>query len=230
MTLQKTVLYFSGCPRCGGVVFEAERFPASNRDFHKSCATCKSCNHKLDAQSLHSGPDHEIYCGGCYSRTFGGVGYRGGIGGSNWLDENANVLLRPCQNVDTRTIKAHGDPDACRRCNGRVFELERISSRSGIWHKQCFSCRGCSVTLTSTLTNGLEGPDKEIYCKSCFSRDFGDEYAKPLTFSNTKLIKASSGEHGCPRCRGVVFEAEKVIAGENVWFHKVKKSRKFHLC
>ena len=44
---------------------------------------------------------------------------------------------------------------------------------------------------------------------------------KPLTYSDTKKILPSSGEHGCPRCRGVVYEAEKIIAGENVWFHKV---------
>ena len=41
--------------------------------------------------------------------------------------------------------------------------------------------------------------------------------AKPI---DTKSIQASSGERGCPRCGGAVFEAEKVVAGESVRFHK----------
>ena len=41
-----------------------------------------------------------------------------------------------------------------------------------------------------------------------------------MTYSDTKKILAASGEHGCPRCSGVVYEAEKVVAGESVWFHQ----------
>jgi Zn finger protein HypA/HybF involved in hydrogenase expression len=89
-----------------------------------------------------------------------------------------------------------------------------------VWHKQCFNCNGCGTTLTSSLVSGFEAPDNEIYCKTCFEKNFGLG-SKPLTFSDTKTIKALAGENGCPRCGGAVFEAEKILAGEHVWFHKV---------
>jgi hypothetical protein len=156
---------------------------------------------------------------GCYSRKYGGAGYRSST--SNWLDEGSNVLLRPCQNVDTAKIRIRGDPDSCRRCGGKVFDLERVTSKHFVWHKQCFNCKSCNATLTSTLVSGIEASDGDIYCKACHVRDFG-EAGKPLTYSDTRVIRPSAaGERGCPRCRGVVFEAEKVVAGENVWFHKV---------
>ena len=157
--------------------------------------------------------------------------------GKRWLDESSSMYYRPCQNVDTQSIKyellyivnvsvlienifrIEGDPESCRKCGGKVYNLERISSKTGIWHRQCFNCNGCSATLTSTLVSGFEAPDKELYCKTCFTKRFG-EGTKPLTYSDTKAIRASTGEHGCPRCGGAVFEAEKVVAGENVWFHR----------
>lgn len=117
---------------------------------------------------------------------------------------------------------SRGDPDACHRCSGKVYDLERVTSKSATWHKQCFSCKGCGGTLTSTLAYGFEAPDSEIYCKTCFVKNFG-EGTKPLTYSDTKLLRAAAGEHGCPRCGGSVFEAEKVVAGEKAWFHKVSQ-------
>lgn len=208
----------NGCPRCHGAVFEAEKLKANNSVFHIRCATCRSCNHKLDACSLCCGSDGEIYCEGCYSRKFGGAGYRGAHG-NRWLDEKANIHLRPCQNVDTSLVKVPGDPNSCHKCQGKVYDLEKVFSKSAVWHKQCFRCNGCKSTLTSTLVYGYEAPDNEIYCKSCFIKNFG-EGTKPLPFSDTGLIRAAGTEIGCPRCHGVVFEAEKVVAGDKVWFHQ----------
>ena len=41
------------------------------------------------------------------------------------------------------------------------------------------------------------------------------------------MIPAGPGEVGCPRCGGAVYEAEKVVAGENVWFHKARNKSTF---
>ena len=43
-------------------MYEAEKFVANERFFHRSCATCKSCAHKIDSTNLSCGPDGEIYC------------------------------------------------------------------------------------------------------------------------------------------------------------------------
>ena len=202
-------------------MYEAEKFVANERFFHRSCATCKSCAHKIDSTNLSCGPDGEIYCEACYSREFGGsAGYRGSLG-KRLIDASSAAHFRPCQNVDTRSVPAENEESACRKCSGKVYALERISSKAGNWHKQCFNCNGCGATLTSTLTSAFGGQDGEVYCKACFGKTFGDATAaKPMTHWDTKSIRASSGERGCPRCGGAVFEAEKVVAGESVWFHK----------
>ena len=37
----------TGCPRCGGAVFQAEEIIESGRCYHKQCFTCKSCQKNL---------------------------------------------------------------------------------------------------------------------------------------------------------------------------------------
>ena len=41
--------------------------------------------------------------------------------------------------MDTGKIKFEGDPDSCKKCGGKVYDLERICSKSAVWHKQCFA-------------------------------------------------------------------------------------------
>ena len=46
------------------------------------------------------------------------------------------------------------------------------------------------------------------------------EGSSPTIYFDPKLIQPGKGEKGCKRCQGVVFELEKVVAG-NHWFHQV---------
>ena len=64
-----------------------------------------------------------------------------------------------------------GDRNTCPRCYGKVFEAERMVTRVGNYHKNCFSCIECNKKLDSTTC--CEGPDAEIYCESCYSFEFG---------------------------------------------------------
>ncbi len=79
------------CPRCGGVVFEAEKTTSpKGYAFHIKCLTCKVCCKRLDAGSVcvGAGTDPEIYCKGCYCRLYGGgTGYRGGNLSEQWIDD-----------------------------------------------------------------------------------------------------------------------------------------------
>jgi hypothetical protein len=46
--------------------------------------------------------------------------------------------------ADSATIPAaEGAADRCPRCAGKVFDAERLSMRSGQYHKKCFSCAEC---------------------------------------------------------------------------------------
>ena len=46
------------CPRCGGVVFEAEKAATSSKGnpFHAKCLTCAACAKRLDPGSVCAGP------------------------------------------------------------------------------------------------------------------------------------------------------------------------------
>ena len=43
-----------------------------------------------------------------------------------------------------------GDKATCPRCEGKVFEAERMVTRVGNFHKNCFSCIECNKKLDST--------------------------------------------------------------------------------
>ena len=98
------------CPRCQGAVFHAEEVWAKGRAFHRACSTCVRCNKRLDSLSLNSGPDGEIYCKTCHETHFGS--HKG----------------QPRSYTDVKSMKANLDEVAekCVRCQGKVFDLEKV--------------------------------------------------------------------------------------------------------
>ena len=70
--------------------------------------------------------------------------------------------MRPCQNIDPSKLKVDVEAgqchyyavihkivneilqltESCRKCQGKVYDMERITLKSGIWHRQCFTCEG----------------------------------------------------------------------------------------
>ena len=53
--------------------------------------------------------------------------------------------------MDVKAIPGEdGDKMTCPRCDGKVFEAERMVTRVGSYHKSCFSCIVCSKKLDST--------------------------------------------------------------------------------
>merc|ERR1739846_216271 len=143
------------CIRCKGQVFEAEKQVAKTGVIHKYCLACNDCHCNLDASSFYNGADGEVYCKHCYAKRFGHKqksDYKG------WMD------VKAIQGEEN-------DKLTCPRCNGKVFEAERMVTRIGSFHKSCFSCIECNKKLDSVTV--CEGPDNEIYCKSCYSFEFG---------------------------------------------------------
>ena len=54
-----------------------------------------------------------------------------------------------------------------------MISLFWFSRKLQSWHKRCFTCatETCNRLLDSTTVN--DGPDGQIYCKSCYSAKFG---------------------------------------------------------
>ncbi|PAA93700.1 hypothetical protein BOX15_Mlig000005g2, partial [Macrostomum lignano] len=65
------------CSRCQSTVYFNERVQASGRVFHRSCFKCADCGKPLEAggESEHKG---EVYCRGCYARSYGTKGFVAG--------------------------------------------------------------------------------------------------------------------------------------------------------
>ncbi|XP_066600576.1 muscle LIM protein Mlp84B [Prorops nasuta] len=229
-----------GCPRCGGYVYAAEQMLARGKPWHKECFKCGCCSKRLDSVNCCEGPDKDIYCKVCYGKKFGPKGYGYGQGGGALQSDcyaNGDAAPRTTV-VDTAIIKAPPGK-GCPRCGGVVFAAEQVLAKGREWHRKCYKCRDCTKTLDSIIA--CDGPDKDVYCKTCYGKKWGphgygfacgsgflqtdglteDEISSQRPFYNpdTTSIKAPAGQ-GCPRCGGMVFAAEQQLAKGTMWHKK----------
>ena len=102
--------------------------------FHKNCISCLLCKHKLEASSYVEGPGQEVYCKTCYGREFG--------------DNSRNRF------IERRGIRAGaGDKAGCLKCGDKVFSVDKVLGRDGVYHKQCLVCGACSAQLREGFKN-----------------------------------------------------------------------------
>jgi len=52
--------------------------------------------------------------------------------------------------------------DKCPRCNKTVYKQEEIKGAGKVWHKLCFKCKECGLSLTEKTLFASSG---DIYCK-----------------------------------------------------------------
>ncbi|EEB17494.1 muscle lim protein, putative [Pediculus humanus corporis] len=228
-----------GCPRCGGYVYMAEQKLARGRSWHAECFKCGSCSKRLDSTNCCEGPDKDIYCKACYGKRFGPKGYGYGQGGGALQsDDYMNGYAPRTTVIDTAVIKAPPGK-GCPRCGGVVYAAEQVLAKGREWHNKCFKCRDCSKTLDSIIA--CDGPDRDVYCKTCYGKKFGPhgygfacgsgflqtdglteeeiQAMKPYYNPDTTSIPAPKGQ-GCPRCGGAVFAAEQQLAKGTMWHKK----------
>ena len=219
------------CPRCAGKVFEAERMVTRVGSFHKNCFSCIECNKKLDSMTCCEGPDREIYCSACYSLEFGTKARsmpRAGkfrnarsVSIPKLFSNQDDMLAR--STVETWVIKAEkGDQDCCPKCDGKVFDAEKMVTAAGYWyHKNCFRCIECERLLDS-LTNN-DGPDGRLYCKQCYNKKYGPQTRSSdidHKLIDTSIIKSEDEGRNCPRCGGAVFKAEEIKSKQKSYHKK----------
>ncbi|KAL5288122.1 CSRP1 family protein [Megaselia abdita] len=229
-----------GCPRCGGFVYAAEQMLARGRMWHKECFKCGQCSKGLDSISCSEAPDGFIYCKLCYSKKFGPKGYGFGLGGGTLQsDITANGDQAPKTTVIDPSIIQARPGEGCPRCGGVVFAAEQVLSKGREWHRKCFKCRDCTKTLDSVIA--CDGPDKDVYCRTCYGKKWGPHgygfacgsgflqtdglteeqirNARPHAPPSTTSIIAPEGQ-GCPRCGGMVFAAEQQLSKGRMWHRK----------
>lgn len=62
------------CSGCGKVVYAAELVLGAGNKYHKLCLKCCQCGKRLDSTNMVD-RDYDLYCRGCYSKSFGPKGY-----------------------------------------------------------------------------------------------------------------------------------------------------------
>ena len=63
--------------------------------------------------------------------------------------------------LETWTVQAGEDEsNACPRCNGKVFEAEKMISMRHVYHKKCFTCKECSRPMDQFIA--CDAPDGKI--------------------------------------------------------------------
>ncbi|XP_046666177.1 LOW QUALITY PROTEIN: muscle LIM protein Mlp84B-like [Homalodisca vitripennis] len=236
------------CPKCGKSVYAAEERVAGGLKWHKMCFKCGLCGKFLDSTNC-SEHDGELFCKVCHGRKYGpkGYGFGGGAGtlsmdkGDHLAGDDGRPSGAP---LDVRAIVKAPPGQGCPRCGGFVYAAEQMLAKGRAYHRECFKCGDCSKHLDSVLV--CEGPDKDIYCKVCYGKKFGPKGygygqgggalqsdpsvtngeipAPRIHVMDTAVIKAEPGK-GCPRCGGVVFAAEEVLAKGRPWHRKCFKCK-----
>ncbi|KAK3587401.1 hypothetical protein CHS0354_028779 [Potamilus streckersoni] len=164
------------CPKCGKSVYAAEERIAAGKKWHKFCFKCGLCNKLLDSTNSteHEG---ELYCKVCHGRKYGPKGYGFGSGagtlsmdtGEQFGNTEAEMSNRPTE-VVIGAGSASGTGVKCPRCGKTVYEAERAIGLTDAWHKSCCNCKICHKSIDVTTLSNHEG---EIYCKPCYSKNFG---------------------------------------------------------
>ncbi|XP_034937492.1 LIM and SH3 domain protein F42H10.3 [Chelonus insularis] len=68
----------------------------------------------------------------------------------------------------------------CARCEKTVYPIEELKCLDKIWHKQCFKCQGCGMTLNMRTYKGF---NKQPYCEAHIPK------AKATTMAETPELK-----------------------------------------
>ncbi|KAH0549368.1 LIM and SH3 domain protein F42H10.3 isoform X1 [Cotesia glomerata] len=68
----------------------------------------------------------------------------------------------------------------CARCEKTVYPIEELKCLDKIWHKQCFKCQGCNMTLNMRTYKGF---NKQPYCEAHIPK------AKATTMAETPELK-----------------------------------------
>lgn len=173
------------CPRCGKRVYFAEQILSLGRKWHRPCFSCFECHKTIDVASARD-HDQELYCKTCYGRLFGpkGYGFAGGAGTMLSMDTGkcgdipssnipavAQAYIAPAYSASGPDMSEGllTGADICPRCVKQVFIAEKKQAAGNSYHLSCFTCLLCNKKLDSNILTEKEG---EIYCKSCYGKNF----------------------------------------------------------
>jgi len=197
----------NACKRCGKAAYAAESYDIDANRFHRSCFKCAECKITLAPASFTT-VDGELFCKKhATSRTVNvkpnlasdalGVstarvktnavsGARAGEAtAAGEVVKGALAGSRTTETAGRMNAKAMLTRSACEKCGKSAFPIESVDIDGKKWHKSCFKCVQCSMTLT--LSSFVKA-DGKLYCR----RDVPKDAPGALRSSSVKKVSVST--------------------------------------
>ena len=189
-----------GCPKCGGMVFDAEKMTVKAGTFHKHCFNCNSCGQSLNYSNFTS-HEKSVYCHGCFRKNF---------------DTRSKSVGPP----DVTSIKGSASEN-CAKCGGIVFGPEKVQTKHHVFHKSCLSCQLCAKSL---LPSNFFETDDKVVCELCLASL--RRRARSLGPSTLASIRPGAGDSQCLECGYKVFQMERISTGSGSYHLSCYKCNK----
>jgi len=96
-----------------------------------------------------------------------------------------------------------------------VFAAEEVLAKGRQWHRKCFKCHDCTKTLDSIIA--CDGPDSDVYCKTCYGKKWGPHgygFACGSGFLQTDGLRLVYSYHSLDMSLIIVSTARKKSQGD----------------
>eukprot|EP01117_Protostelium_nocturnum_P019597 TRINITY_DN8539_c0_g1_i4.p1 TRINITY_DN8539_c0_g1~~TRINITY_DN8539_c0_g1_i4.p1 ORF type:complete len:613 (-),score=298.29 TRINITY_DN8539_c0_g1_i4:108-1946(-) len=253
------------CESCSKSVYAAERLlvedKSGKRLFHKTCFKCSVCNLTLDLRNYGS-KNGVIYCKNHLKEAeLNELKEKSAAGASTTnyvptattfvpVDEPVKKEKEVNQSSSAtsekfKKFREEGETNKCESCSKSVYAAERllVEDKSGkrLFHKTCFKCSVCNLTLDLRNYGSKNGV---IYCKNhlkeaelnelkeksaggssfssspkSFVPEVGSEEKKPKPSTDTpdhiaSKFKSLGTAEKCKACGKSVYATEKIVVEE----------------
>ncbi len=116
---------------------------------------------------------------------------------------------------EPKVVKIGAATPKCPRCGKSVYAAESVTALSKQWHQRCLTCSVCNASLSAV---NLCDANDEIFCKTCYGKQFGPKGygfgsgagtladTGVVVDDDTKVVKEKKEkkiEMYCPHCEKV---------------------------
>lgn len=112
---------------------------------------------------------------------------------------NMREFRGPRKISPSREVKTQWDLGACRGCGEPIHGGSVVEALGGKWHKSCFACAGCQISLVGVPYRDVKG---SLFCKSCEKEQSSHHPASSSTQEPASSSTQVPSPGGAPRVTG----------------------------
>ena len=191
------------CKRCSKPAYAAESIDADGT-YHKSCFKCAECGVRLTAATFAT-VGGDLFCKrhaveltlrkpsvtadsleiATYTQRSRGEGAESGVKVSSVIEvvraTPASATARAVAGAANAVAMLARSP--CQRCGKSAFPIESVDVNGKKWHKSCFKCQKCGLSLSLSTFVYANG---EVFCRRDALKE-GMKADTPLARANVEI-------------------------------------------